>query len=114
MERGTKTSYLLLLSFVIYLAVNYILILSASETTLIVALQFLGLAIFVLLILSLLVNIITYYKKRRPMDIWKLGFIGLLGLVGFLPGFGQGFFGLYGFYGFFGLKNSGTKVKKLK
>lgn len=114
MDRGTKTSYLLLLSFVIYLVANYLLLLSSPESTAVVALQFAGLLIFILFVISMLVNIFTYLRNGKPKDLWKLGFIGIIGFLGFLPGFGQGFFGLYGFYGFFGFKNSSRKVKKLK
>lgn len=104
MERGTKISYLLLLSFVFAVIINFILFNALAESTPVIAIQFLGLFLILSFIISLLVNVFAYIRSGKPKDIWKLGFIGLLGFLGFFPAFGVNFFGLYGFYAFFGLK----------
>lgn len=104
MERGTKISYIFLGAFTLDVIANYFLVEALSESTPVIAVQFLGLILFILFVGSLLVNIFTYIRHKKPGDIWKLGFIGLLGFLGFIPSFGFSFFGLYGFYGFFGLK----------
>lgn len=105
MERGTKISYLLLLAFVVDAFANYFLVQALSESTPVIAVQFVGLILFLAFIGSLLANIFTFLRNGKPKDIWKLGFIGALGFLGFIPSFGTSFFGLYGFYVFFGFKN---------
>lgn len=60
--------------------------------------------VFVLFVISILFNVITYVKKGEPKDLWKLGWIGFLGLLGlfFIPGVSA----VSSLLGFFGLRKS--------
>jgi len=102
MGKQTKISFLLLglavLSAVLHNAVFGLFGVEEPVFFSLTLLLFLG------FLVSLSYNIITYIRKGKPKDLWKLGWLGLLGLVGLLPGFGPGFYGLYGFFGFFGLR----------
>ncbi len=55
---------------------------------------------------SVLYNIITYIRNKKPKDIWKLGWLGILGVLGTLVTFSGGFslYVLFAFFAFFGLK----------
>lgn len=58
--------------------------------------------------LSIVYNVFTYMTKRKPRDVWKLGFLGLIGLLGLIPAEGlypfTFFYGFFGLFAFFGLK----------
>ena len=57
---------------------------------------------------SVIYNTISYFRKREPKDLWKLGFLGLLGLLGLVAT--PGFYGFFGFFGFFGARSRKRKV----
>ena len=66
----------------------------------------LALILFLAFIGSIIYNLITYFAKGKPKDIWKLAFLGLIGLIGLIPNFGPGFYGFFGFFGFFGARKN--------
>jgi len=102
MDKQIETTYALfgltILSVVLH---NLISAIFASEEVILFLLTFGFLAGFVF---SLLYNILSYSKKGKPKDLWKLGWLGLIGLLGLLPNFSIGFYGFFGFFGFFGIK----------
>jgi len=54
-------------------------------------------------IILLVYNLGKFLIKRKPENIWKLGFLGLTGLIGLLPSFDYGFCGFFSLFGFFAL-----------
>jgi hypothetical protein len=56
-------------------------------------------------VLSVIQNTFSYFRKGKPKDLWKIGFIAFFGLIGLLPGFSYGFFGFFGLIGFFGARS---------
>lgn len=102
MEKQTKVSYLLLGFFILFGFIhNFVYALFSLEEPVFFSLSLLS---FFAFLGSIIYSLITYFRKGRPKDIWKLGWLGLLGLLGFSSRFGTRFYGLYGFFGFFGLK----------
>jgi len=61
----------------------------------------LTLLLFLAFIVAVIYNVLTYFNKGTPKDIWKMGWLGLFGLLGLMA---PGFYGFYGFFSFFGLK----------
>lgn len=53
-------------------------------------------------LISVLVNVITYFRSRQPHDIWRLGWLGVLGVFGFVLHAPRLYvlFALYVFFGF--------------
>lgn len=50
---------------------------------------------------SVVYNIITYLNRKKPKDIWKMGWLGVLGILSiFIPAM----ITFYGFFALFGLK----------
>ena len=54
-------------------------------------------------VVSVIYSTISYFKKGKPRDLWKLGFLGLLGLLGLVAT--PGLYGFFGFFGFFGARS---------
>lgn len=103
MEKQTQISYTLAGLYVILkiLRAPGVNILDPKDYNLA---NFVGLASTVLLalfIISVFYNVITYIKKDKPKDLWKLGWLGFVGLLGLFiaPGLSV----LSPFLGFFGL-----------
>lgn len=110
MEKQTKIIYILLALYIVSTFIHnlYLALTGVQETPLFLV----AIASFVLFLLSLFYGVFSYYRRRKPSDLWKVGWIGFFGFLGFIPGFGIGFFGIYGFYGFFGFKNLSPKPNK--
>jgi hypothetical protein len=101
-EKQTKTTYLLIASFVIGVIIhNFYYAIFGRED---IVFFFLSLGLFLGFLLSIIYNTFTFLRKGKPKDWWKVGFLGFLGLVGFFPNFGPKFYGLYGFFGLFGFR----------
>ncbi|MEJ2441413.1 MAG: hypothetical protein P8Y06_00610 [Patescibacteria group bacterium] len=104
MEKQTKITYLLILTFFVSVIIhNFFYAIFGKED---VIFFFLAMGSFLVFFLSIFYNFFTYRKKGVPKDIWKLGFLGLIGLLGMLPGFNTRLFGFFGFFGFFGSKRN--------
>lgn len=105
MEKQTKITYILfgsaILSIILHNAIYGIF---KIEEPVFFTLTF---VFFLLFVISVIYNTISYFKKGTPKDLWKLGFLSLFGLFGLVasPGF-------YGFFGFFGAKRwKRTKIE---
>jgi hypothetical protein len=57
---------------------------------------------------SIVYNVFTYVTRKKPKDLWKLGFLGLIGLLGLIQNRGRYsftfFYSFFGLFAFFGLK----------
>ncbi len=102
MEKQTEATYWLFGSAVLTIILHNLLaaILDFEEPLFF----FLALLLLLGFAASVIFNVITYWQKGQPKDIWKLGWLGLIGLLGVLPQFNPGLYGFYGFFGFFGLR----------
>jgi len=91
MKKLTKTSYWLLVATIAGIILHNVIfaIFHWEEPFFFVLGILLALSFFV----SILYNLYSYLRYKKPKDVWKLGFIGLLGLIALLPGFGYGFYG---------------------
>ena len=101
MEKQIKTIYILaglsILSFILH---NVFYGFFKVEEAVFFILTFVFAFSFVAFVLC---STVSCFKKGKPRDLWKLGFLGLLGLLGLAAG--SGFYGFFGFFSFFGTRN---------
>lgn len=99
MSLQTQLPYWLLLSAAVVAIINNILnrILKTESGIFYYPAVYLFLAFFLLIIF----NIVYYAIKRKPADLWRLGWLGIIGLLGF---FDPGLYVFFVFFGFFGQK----------
>jgi len=100
MEKGTLAAYICLVGFFLCVAVHNFG--GALFEPVGVAFFFMSLAMALGFLASLAVNLFTYWRRREPADIWKIGFLGVFGVLGFW--LSANLYILYGLFGFFGLK----------
>jgi Mn2+/Fe2+ NRAMP family transporter len=107
MEKQTKISYILVgLSILSVVLHNAFYGFFKIEEAVFFILTFVFAISFVV---SVIYSTISYFKKGKPKDLWKLGFLGLLGLLGLVAT--PGFYGFFGFFGSFGAR-SWKQIKK--
>jgi len=106
MEKQTKTTYLLfglaVFSTIVHNALYGLFKIEEPISFTLTLVFILGFAA------SIVFNIVTYSRKRKPKDLWKLGWIGLFGLLGLVGS--PGLYGFFGFFGFFGAKKWSRKI----
>lgn len=109
MEKSITISYFLILSCIISIIFhNFLsLLLSHEEAVFFFLSGFLFIAFFI----SILVNVLTYLRFRKPKDIYKLGFLGFLGVIGAIIRFSPVFYAFLGFFAFLPLKKRGFNKK---
>ncbi len=100
METQTKISYLLAILYIIVgilYGVGYYMVSSIIQL------------LFFAFVASVFYNVVTFIKKDKPRDLWKLGWLGFVGLLApfvspYIFGFQaiSGFFQLSIFLGLFG------------
>jgi len=102
MKKAIKITYLLFASTIISIILHNAIfgVFQIEEAFFFILSLLLALAF----LLSVLYNLYTYIRHRKPKDIWKLGFIGLFALIAVIPGFPYSLFGFFAFFAFFGLK----------
>jgi len=101
MEKQVKIIYILVgLSILSVILHNVIYGLFKTEEPVFFILTFVFTISFVV---SVIYSTISYFKKGKPRDLWKLGFLGLLGLFGLVAI--PGFYGFFAFFGFFGARS---------
>ena len=82
MEKQTKRTYCLFLAFIVFtLLHNFVSGLLEGEEAVFFLLAVL---LFLLFMVSVVINLITFFSKEIPSDIWKLGFVGILGVSAFI------------------------------
>lgn len=100
MSKQVLTTYLLLSLAVVSMIIhNLFYAFFATEEFIFLGLTLLFLVGFTV---SVVVNVVTYAKKKEPKDLWKLGWLGFFGILGIIPGFSFGLLGFFGFFGFLG------------
>ncbi len=106
MEKQTQLSYLLAGLYILskFLHNPYYSIFGSGDYEIAKIFLLIFDAVWILFGISVLYNVITYIKKGKPQDLWKLGWLGFIGLLGLIiiPGISV----LSVFMGFFGLKKT--------
>src|SRR3989338_2892615 len=99
MSLQTQLPYWLFLSAIIVAIINNLLnwILKTESGIFRYPATYLFLAFFLLVIF----DIIYYAIKKKPADLWRLGWLGIIGIFGF---FNPGLYAFFRFFGFFGFK----------
>jgi len=102
LKMGKQISIIYLLFFLVLISIFFHNFLSGFFEFEEIVFFILTFVFFVLMVISLFYNAVTYFRKGEPKDIWKIGFLGLFCFLG--PIINPGFYGFFGFFGFLGAK----------
>ena len=98
MEKGTRISYIGILGFFVASILHNVMY-AFGWTFLDVGFFLLSLILLLIGLLSLPINLIGYFMRGKPKDIWKLGWLGFLGIAfAWMTPYSMVLLALFGFF----------------